>query len=165
MSEPPYPQAKSEHISKDFRLEEVQKFKAESKKVSTILAEIAAKKAELVNKTPFDDSCEDSLALQPINRRLEEIYSIIQKNSDTTRAYVLEAIEPVESTLETLHQKVNKLLPKDKKNREVLPLRDPIDLNLFPIFLTNAGNQATRRKDLKQSQLRIAYTLLRTSCE
>lgn len=42
----------------------------------------------------------------------------------------------------------------------MLPLRDPIDTNLFPLFFTNAGSEANRRKDLKQSQLRIAYTLL-----
>ena len=33
-------------------------------------------------------------------------------------------------------------------------------MNLFPIFLANAGNQAKRQKDLKQVQLRIAYTFL-----
>jgi integrase/recombinase XerD len=42
----------------------------------------------------------------------------------------------------------------------VLPLRDPIDINLFPLFFTNAGSEANRRKDFKQSQLRVAYTLL-----
>lgn len=33
-------------------------------------------------------------------------------------------------------------------------------MNLFPLFFSNAGSQATRQKDLKQSQLRVAYTLL-----
>ena len=33
-------------------------------------------------------------------------------------------------------------------------------MNLFPLFFSNAGSQVTRQKDLKQSQLRIAYTLL-----
>lgn len=32
-------------------------------------------------------------------------------------------------------------------------------MNLFPLFFSNAGSQATRQKDLKQSQLRVAYTL------
>lgn len=33
-------------------------------------------------------------------------------------------------------------------------------MDLFPIFLVNEGNKVARIKDLKQSQLRIAYTLL-----
>jgi hypothetical protein len=55
--------------------------------VSSILAELAAKKGELVEKTPFDDF-ENKLALQLIDNRLNEIYSIIKDNPDTTRAYV-----------------------------------------------------------------------------
>jgi len=33
-------------------------------------------------------------------------------------------------------------------------------MNLFPIFFTNAGSAAIRQKDLKQAQLKVAYTLL-----
>ena len=33
-------------------------------------------------------------------------------------------------------------------------------MNLFPIFFTNAGSKAIRQKDLKQAQLRVAYSLL-----
>jgi integrase/recombinase XerD len=72
----------------------------------------------------------------------------------------MQVIEPVENSLDELHKKVDKLLPKDKTNREVLPLRDPIDRNLFPLFFTNAGSQSKRQPDLKQAQLRVAYTLL-----
>jgi hypothetical protein len=83
-----------------------------------------------------------------------------ENNPDTTRAYVIEAVEPIEDSLTELHRKIDVLLPKDKVNREVLPLRDPIDMNLFPFFFTNAGSKAKRRKDLKQAQLRLPYTLL-----
>jgi len=69
-------------------------------------------------------------------------------------------MEPLEDSLNQLHNKVNQLLPKGKKYKEMLPLRDPIDMNLFPIFFTNPRSQAIRQKDLKQSQLRVAYTLL-----
>jgi integrase/recombinase XerD len=89
-----------------------------------------------------------------------EIYSIIQNNPDTARAYVIEAVESTEDSLTELHRKIDVLLPKEKVNREVFPLRDPIDMNLFPFFFTNAGSKAKRRKDLKQAQLRLAYTLL-----
>jgi integrase len=159
MLEPNHPKATSEHIGEDLRLKHVEQYKAESIKVSSILAELAAKKGELVEKTPFDDF-ENKLALQLIDNRLNEIYSIIKDNPDTTRAYVIEAVEPIEDSLTELHRKIDVLLPKDKVNRKVLPLRDPIDMNLFPFFFTNAGSKAKRRKDLKQAQLRLAYTLL-----
>ena len=52
------------------------------------------------------------------------------------------------------------LLPNCKLSKEILPLRDPLDLNLFLLFFTNAGSRIIRQKNLKQAQLRIAYTLL-----
>ena len=159
MLEPNHPKAMSNRKGTDLRLKQVEYYKAESNKVTSILAELAARKAELVDNTPFDNF-ENSIALQLIDNRLNELYSIIQNNPQTTRAYVMEAIEPVEDSLTELHLKIDTLLPKNKINREVLPLRDPIDINLFPLFFTNAGSQANRRQDLKQSQLRIAYTLL-----
>ena len=54
MLPPKYSQAKSKHVANDFRIDEVEKFKAENTKVIGVLAEIAARKAELVEKTPFD---------------------------------------------------------------------------------------------------------------
>ena len=33
-------------------------------------------------------------------------------------------------------------------------------MNLFPIFFTNTGSAVIRQKDLKQAQLRVAYSLL-----
>jgi len=159
MQEPSHPKAMSSHFGEDLRSEHVANYKAESEKVIGVLAELAAKKAELVESTPFDDF-ENNLALQLIDIRLNEIYSIIQNNPETTREYVAQAIEPIEDSLIALHQKIDTLLPKNKVDREILPLRDPIDMNLFPLFFTNAGSQATRQKDLKQAQLRVAYTLL-----
>ena len=91
-----------------------------------------------------------------IDSRLNEIYAIIQNNPQVTRQYVEEA----EDNLNQLHNKVDQLLSKGKKYKETLPLRDPIDMNLFPIFFTNAGSKAIRQKDLKQAQLRVAYSLL-----
>ena len=159
MLPPKYSQAKSKHVANDFRIDEVEKFKAENTKVIGVLAEIAARKAELVEKTPFD-SFEDSIVLQVIDSRLTEICSIISNNPQIIRKYVEEVIEPVEENLNQLHSKVDQLLTKEKKHKRVLPLRDPIDMNLFPVFLANAGNQAKRQKDLRQAQLRLAYTFL-----
>ena len=159
MVDPIYVQAKSKHVANDFRTDEVEKFKAENSKVIGLLAELAARKAELVENTPFDNF-ENDIALQVIDNRLNEIYTIIQNNPQVTRKYVEEAIEPIEDSLSELHNKVDQLLSKGKKCKETLPLRDPIDTNLFLIFLTNAGSALIRQKDLKQAQLRIAYTLL-----
>lgn len=98
--------------------------------------------------------------MEVINNKLEEIYSLIQSDSQMTREYVSQSIEPVENSLYKLHEKVDKLLTKSIKNREVLPLSDPVDHNLFPIFFINAGSQCKRQPDLKQAQLMVAYTLL-----
>jgi integrase len=62
--------------------------------------------------------------------------------------------------MEILNKKIDLLLPKAKKQREIKPLRDPVDINLFPIFFTNAGNSFKYTKDLKRAQLRITYTIL-----
>ena len=79
MVDPLYSQAKSKHVANDFRTDEVEKFKAENTKVIGLLAELAARKAELVDKTPFDNF-ENDIALQVIDNRLNEIYAIIQNN-------------------------------------------------------------------------------------
>ena len=92
--------------------------------------------------------------------KLAEIYDFIQNNLEITKEYVSQALEPVQDSLEELHKKVDTLLTKNKVDREILPLRDPIDLNLFPLFFADAGNQYQRQKDLKQAQLPVAYTLL-----
>ncbi|MGK0422360.1 MAG: integrase/recombinase XerD [Polaribacter sp.] len=63
-------------------------------------------------------------------------------------------------SLDELHFKIDQLLPKDKKQRNIQPLRDPVDNDLFPLFLVNAGSEAIYQRDLKYSQLVIAYTIL-----
>lgn len=158
MRDPIHPKARSEHIEDDLRLPLVQKYKDESETVFGILEEIAARKAELVDNTPFD--FENDLAFKIIDKRLGEIYAMIEKNSHITREYVCQAVEPIEDSLESLHKKVDILLPKNKRNKEVKPLRDPLDINLFPIFFNNAGSTSKRQSDLRQAQLRVAYTLL-----
>lgn len=161
MLKPNYLKAQSSHINQDPRLEEVERYKSEKQQVMGILAEIAARKAEVVNETPFDSfSFEDKIVFEMMENKLNEIYSIIESNPETTKKYVIQALEPVEDSLEALHNKVDTLLSKSKINREVLPLRDPIDVNLFPLFFANAGSQYKRQADLKQAQLRVAYTLL-----
>lgn len=159
MAEPKYPKAFSKHFGYDFRFDEVSEFKSQNQELINILTEIASKKAELVDNTPFD-IFEDNLAIKIIDKRLLEIYHLIAKNPQLTREYVEKAIQPIEESLEELHSKVDLLIPKQKKEREIQPLRDPINTNLFPLFFTNAGSCYTYQKDLRASQLRIAYTIL-----
>ena len=123
------------------------------------LQELAAQKAELLDKTPFD-SFENQLAYEIIDKKLAEIYDLIQNNPDITKEYLNHALKPIQDSLEELHKKVDTLLTKNKGDTEILPLRDPIDLNLFPIFFAKAGSKYKRQKDLKQAQLRVAQTLL-----
>lgn len=62
--------------------------------------------------------------------------------------------------LESMDEKLNILLPKRKKERNILPLRDPVNNELFDIFIAAAGTTAKYKQDLKCAQLRIAYTIL-----
>jgi hypothetical protein len=62
--------------------------------------------------------------------------------------------------LESIDEKINMLLPKRKKDRNTLPLRDPVNTELFNVFLNAAGSTAKYKQDLKCAQLRIAYTIL-----
>ena len=94
MNEPNYSKAFSEVYGNDFRREYIDQYKLESMGVTSTLDEIASKRAELVNKTPFDDY-ESDLALQVIDDRLESIYGLIMKNPELTRQYVEEAILPI----------------------------------------------------------------------
>lgn len=55
---------------------------------------------------------------------------------------------------------VDQLLPKKRKNKRTEPLRDPLHIDLFPLFFSHAGSSAKYKKDLKSSQLKIAYTIL-----
>ena len=128
-----------------------------------LLEEIDSKKAEIVERTPFD-TLEDNIVRQVLEERLEGLYDLIERNPELTKEYVKEALkkglESVEDRLDEINSKVNTLLPKSKKKREVQPLRDPMDRKLFPLFLQNAGNNFIYRKDLKEAQIRVAYTIL-----
>ena len=159
MIDPVFPQARSEHFGDDFRRSEVRNFKFQNAEVRSIVKEIAAKQVELVDTTPFDQF-EDKIALAVIDERLNSIYDVIAKNPQITKEYIEEAIEPVEYSLEVLHEKINQLLPKEKKDRIIQPLRDPIDNTIFPLILANAGSHYKYQLDLKSAQLRVAYTIL-----
>lgn len=159
MIEPQYSKSFSTHYGDDFRRNNIEQFKLQSNEVISILDEIAAKKAEIVEKTPFD-FYEDNLALQVIDERLQSIYGLIRSNPELTREYVEEAILPIQDKLEDMDQKLNILLPKRRKKRVILPLRDPVSTQLFDVFVNTAGCTFQRQQDLQIAQLKIAYTIL-----
>lgn len=68
MIEPTYSKAFSDHYGPDFRREHIDQFKLQNNGVISILDEIVAKHAEVVDKTPFD--YENNLALKVIDERL-----------------------------------------------------------------------------------------------
>jgi integrase len=169
MRAPRHTKAFSERYGSDRRRDEILAYKSQASEVVSVLEECAAKRSELVDKTPFDFN--NNLALELIDKRLMELYVLIQSNPLVIKKYVEDAIDPTNENIqelqdelreefETLNQKIDRLLPKAKKDRQTQPLRDPVDNNLFPIFIANAGSVFKRQKDLKQSQIRIVYTIL-----
>lgn len=88
------------------------------------------------------------------------VEDVIQPVSESINSNVDELREEFFEEMETLNKKIDLLLPKVRKQREIQLLRDPVNINLFPIFFTNAGNSFKYTKDLKQAQLRITYTIL-----
>lgn len=51
--------------------------------------------------------------------------------------------------LESIDEKLNLLIPKRKKEKTILPLRDPINTDLFKVFMTAAGSTSKYKQDLK----------------
>lgn len=83
-----------------------------------------------------------------------------------TEEYVKETLQKSlksgEDTLDEINSKVDTLtlLPESAKKHAVQPLRNRIDSNLFPLFIQNTGDKFNYKKDLKQAQMRLAYTIL-----
>ena len=159
MIEPEYSKAFSERFGPDFRREHIDTFRTQNTHVISLLQEIAAKKAEIVDKTPFD-LYDDNLVLNVIDDRLQGIYALIQTNPDVTREYVEQALLPIQDMLEDIDGKINILLPNKKKKYNTLPLRDPVHTELFEVFVNAAGSSSKYKQDLKCAQLKIAYTIL-----
>ena len=116
-------------------------------------------RAEVIDKTPFDNE-EQDLYLATITARLDELYGLIEANPAITKQYVEDALEPLPDTIQEIDRKIDILLPKPRKERVVQKLRDPVDQELFPIFLESAGAACKRQNKLRSAQLRICYTLL-----
>lgn len=91
---------------------------------------------------------------------MNEIHKLIQSNPELTREYVEDALLPIQDQLDSMGEKLNILLPKRRKERKILPLRDPVNTDLFQIFFIAAGSTSKYQNDLRCAQLQIAYTIL-----
>ena len=124
------PEAFSEFYGPDFRRDHIDQFKRQNNDVISILNEIAAAKAELIEKTPFDTD-EQNLVITKISNQLDELYALIQNNPQITKQYVENALEPIQEVIAEIDRKIDILLPKQKRDRIVQKLRDTIDPYFF----------------------------------
>ena len=85
-----------------------------------------------MDKTPFDNF-EDNIILQVIDTKLTEIYSLINNNPQITRQYVEEVIEPVEESLNQLHNKVDQLLKKEKNIKKHCPF-ETLSISIYSLY-------------------------------
>lgn len=95
-----------------------------------------------------------------IDKRLNGLYELVKTNPEITEESVKKAVEPINKSLNEINLKIDKLLPKDKKQRSLQPLGDHLDNDLLTMFLANAGSEDRYQTDFKYSQLVITYTIL-----
>lgn len=163
MLEPDHPKAFSKHVTDDFRLPLVENYIAEANDLANDLSitmdEYIQSASELVDLTPFDSANLNSL-VKLIDKRHNDLLELVKENPNIIKNYVEESLNPIQDTLEDIRKDIQTLLPKRKKKREIKKLRDPLDFELFPIFLKNAGTNTKRLKRLRAAQLRVCYTIL-----
>jgi predicted DNA-binding protein (UPF0278 family) len=69
---------------------------------------------QFVKETPFN------YETQILNRleQIEELRNLIESNTKITGEYVISALNPIEKSLNELHENINKLLSKKKQTHE-----------------------------------------------
>ena len=112
----------SKYFGKDIRRDEINKYKSENSKIVSLLEELATYKVEIIYDTLFD-FLDDNLALQLIDKQLNELFGIIENNQLIIKEVVEEAIELVNESISELKEelkivskKIDILLPKKKRN-------------------------------------------------
>ena len=121
---------------------------------------MAAVQSELVDQTPFDDNPEMQKIVQLFNKQYATMVQLLRSNLNQVNEHIDQSLEPLQAGIDELNDKMDILLPKRKKPRKIQKLRDPIDYELFPIFLEFAAQGMERRVELRRSQLRVCYTIL-----
>lgn len=72
----------------------------------------------------------------------------------------LDGISTIKYGVSAVNEKVDRLLPNEKRKSTPVALRDPIPKKTFHLLMCNAGSKASYQKRIRESQLKIAYTLL-----
>ena len=97
-----YTKAYSQRFGNDPRLIEVRKFQKKNQRVVELVEEIA-RQAQVVEDTPFD--YETQISNRLVNKQIQELKYLIELNPNITREYVLSTLNPIEESLNELHQK------------------------------------------------------------
>ena len=95
-----------------------------------------------VDQTPFDNNPEVEKMVKLFNKQYIVIIQLLRNNPDQ------------------IQERIDELMDILLKHRQVQKLRDPIDYELFPIFLEFAGRNMERWVELRRSQLQLRYFLL-----
>ena len=90
MYPPLHTKAFSDVFGKDPRLLHIEQDKQENRKTQEYLAEIAAAKAELIEKIPFDTD-EQNLIINRISCQFDHLYTLIENNPQITKQYLKNA--------------------------------------------------------------------------
>ena len=148
----------------DLRMPGIQEYKGKGRKITSDLERLAEEDSEVVNETPFADNYKVNLQFKLMKRAFKEIKTKLQNNSKEVRKQVEQLLDPLEENIneqfDEVQYKLDKLLPKPRRKKEILPLRDLLKGEIFPLFVVNAGKSFQYQKDLRRSQLRITYTIL-----
>ena len=91
--------------------------------IITLLDKIVARKSEIVERTPFDDY-DSNLIAEVIDVRLRGLYELIRVNPEITQEYVEKAVGPINRSLDELHFKIDRLLPKENYTNGLIILLD-----------------------------------------
>jgi integrase len=146
----------------------------ETKSLSSALESLEQKSAEIVEQTPFDATVKERLDIKKVQAKFEDLKTLIERTDLIQREGMIYMAQNLGKEFVAIRQEqkkivenvkeikndVKKLIPKDKKRHTPRPLRDPISRGIFEIFLFNAGSNSMYQKEIKTSQLKIAYTLL-----
>lgn len=121
MSPPVYTKAFSYVYGDDPRLVHVKQYQQEAKETHQVLADVAAVRAELVNRTPFDTK-DQNLFMNAVLSEVEKLSIAVENNPQIIKQHVENAVEPlkedigeVKDGISVVDSKVDKLLPKPKK--------------------------------------------------
>jgi hypothetical protein len=138
---------KSQNFSLSYQIIPLQ---VEKMELISKVDKIRERRAELVNRTPFDLTFEDKNKLQDVENQMQELSDII-KTSTTGLTQLVEkstqelaqTIRAVEERLNEVSQDIKVLLPTEKIKHKPRTLRDPIKQEVFQLLIFSAGSNSS----------------------